>query len=105
MCRNCRRVIEPGFKYCPHCGRRQHPGSAWYYHHVWILLLSFNVLGPLVLPLVWRSPQMSRTGKAAAAVAILLYTALGVYAVWLMGEMYWRYFNELGGMMRQIHPR
>ena len=105
LCRKCRRVIASAHKFCPHCGQRQDLGSAWYYHPVWILLLAFLALGPLAIPLVWRSRQMSVTGKIVMTVAILLYTVYCGYFAWKMGAIYWKFSTDLGNAMREIHPR
>jgi hypothetical protein len=51
------------------------PKSRWYYT-VWAVLFSlFFVLGPLGLPLLWKSPHFSRTAK-------LLLTGLVLAVTW-----------------------
>ena len=50
--------------------------TAWY-HRPWaVLLLLFLVLGPLGLPLLWRSPSFSRGWKIVLTVVMIVYTAL-----------------------------
>ena len=105
MCRKCGRVIDSNHKFCPHCGQRQDLGSAWYYHPVWILVLAFCVLGPLAIPLVWRSQRMSLAAKAMATVAILLYTVYCVYAAWQVVRLELQFSGDLGNVMRELHPR
>jgi hypothetical protein len=105
LCGKCGRVTDITHKFCPHCGQRRDSGSAWYYHPLWILLLAFTVLGPLALPLVWRSKQMTTAAKTLATVVILLYSAYAVYLAWQVGAMYWKFSSELGDMMRELHPR
>jgi len=50
--------------------------TAWY-HRPWaVLVLLFLVLGPLGLPLLWRSPRFSRGWKIVLTVVMIVYTAL-----------------------------
>ncbi len=105
MCVKCRRVIDGTFKYCPHCGQRQDAGSAWYYHPVLILLLAFCVLGPFALPLLWRSPRMSTTGKAISTAAILAYTAYCFYLGWKIVAMELKFSTEFTDILRHNHLR
>jgi hypothetical protein len=105
MCRNCRRVLQPDFKFCPHCGSRQDQGSAWYYHPAFILFLALTVAGPLVLPLVWRSQRMKMAGKVLMSAVIILYTVYAVYLAYKVLALELSFSSELGDMMRQIHTR
>lgn len=105
MCRSCRRVIEPDFKYCPHCGQRQDLGSAWYYHPAFILFLALTVAGPLVLPLIWRSQRMKVTGKVIMSAVIVLYTVYAVYVAYRLVALELSFSSELGDVMREIHHR
>jgi hypothetical protein len=50
--------------------------TAWYYRPWGVLVLLFLVLGPLGLPLLWRSPSFSRAGKIVLTVVMVVYTAL-----------------------------
>lgn len=86
-CRACDRVIDEGDTYCRHCGRRQDQSAAWYYQPLWILVLALLAIGPLALPLVWRSPRMSRTEKTAFTTAILLYTAMLAWGLYRAAEL------------------
>ena len=104
-CRKCSRAIEAADKFCPHCGHRQDPGDAWYYHPVWILVLAFIVLGPLALFLVWKSPKMGRTWKILMATLILVYTGYFGYLFYQLMSIELRQLNELGSMMRQLESR
>lgn len=57
--------------------RTSKPEVARWHNRPWvILLLLFVVLGPLALPLLWRSPRFSRPMKVALTVLTLAYTAL-----------------------------
>src|SRR5436309_5300023 len=50
------------------------PESRWFYS-VWAVLLAlFVVLGPLGLPLLWRSPRFSRGTKVLLTALTVVYT-------------------------------
>jgi len=64
----------------------------WYHRPVVIVLLAVFVLGPLALPLVWRTPAWGPLGRWIATLLILAYTVLLGWLVWLdvqmvLGEM------------------
>ena len=52
------------------------PRPRWYYRPWWVLLMLFVVLGPLGLPLLWKSPRFSRWSKIALTTAVAAYTIL-----------------------------
>src|SRR3989442_4807454 len=52
------------------------PRPRWYYRPWWVLLMLFVVLGPLGLPLLWKSPRFSRWSKIALTAAVAAYTIL-----------------------------
>lgn len=50
--------------------------TSWYYRPWAVVVLLFLVLGPLGLPLLWKSPSFSRSWKIVLTVAMVVYTAL-----------------------------
>ena len=70
-------------------GEAQAPAEAipWYYKPVAIALLTIFVLGPLALPLVWRTPAFSPRGKSIATLLILGYTVLLCWEVWVTVQL------------------
>lgn len=56
---------------------------AWYYTPAGITLLTLFVLGPLALPLVWRSPAISPRGRRIGTALVLAYTIALVWQVWV----------------------
>jgi len=54
---------------------------SWYYRPWAVLVLLFLVLGPLGLPLLWKSPSFTRGWKIFLTVAMAVYTALLVESV------------------------
>jgi hypothetical protein len=59
----------------------------WYHRPVGIVLLAFLVLGPLALPLVWRTPAWGPVGRWVATLLIVAYTVLLSWLVWLDVQM------------------
>jgi len=55
--------------------------TTWYYRPWAVVVLLFLVLGPLGLPLLWKSPSFTRGWKIVLTVALVVYTALLVESV------------------------
>ena len=55
----------------------------WYYKPVGIVVLTLFVLGPLSVPLVWRSPAISPRGRWIGTALIVGYTVALVWQVWV----------------------
>jgi len=74
VCCYCRAPVSDEDRFCRRCGKNL-IGFPWYYQHWGIILLTLLALGPLSLPLVWRSPVLSRTSKwvYTAAIAVLTW--------------------------------
>lgn len=98
-CRKCRQSIGATDAYCKHCGTRQNVADPFYYHPVWILVLSFTVLGPFALGLVWRSQRMNSTTKSVVAAVIIAYTVVTFYAAYGLIALIYREFSMLNQIM------
>jgi hypothetical protein len=101
-CHACGEEIDASDRYCRHCARPQQPRvAAWYHRPLWILVLALTVLGPFALPLVCRSPLLSRRAKWLLSAAILIVTVVAAYGCWRAGlamvEAWKRVISELGG--------
>lgn len=51
------------------------PRVHWYHRPGWLVVLILFVLGPLAIPLVWRSPVLSRRAKIVLTSVAVAYTA------------------------------
>ena len=60
---------------------------AWYYKPPGIVLLTLFVLGPLSLPLVWRSPVISPRGRWVGTALIVAYTIVLIWQVWVATQL------------------
>jgi hypothetical protein len=56
---------------------------AWYHRPLGIVLLAVFVLGPLAIPLVWRTPAWGPRGRWIATVLLLAYTVVLCWQVWV----------------------
>lgn len=54
----------------------------WYYGIAAVLLALFVFLGPLALPLLWRSPRFNRAWKTALTLAVIIFTVVMVWLTW-----------------------
>ena len=50
--------------------------TPWYYRRWGVLLLLFVVLGPLGLPLLWKSPSFTRAWKIVLTALMVVYTVM-----------------------------
>jgi len=89
-CRNCKAPIDATDNYCRRCGTpTAGPASlssgttaAWWESPWVVLTLLFLVLGPLALPLLWRSRRFNRPWKIALSVIVVGFTVFAVWQVW-----------------------
>lgn len=77
--------------------------SKWYDSQLIILLLLFGVLGPLALPLLFKSSKFSLTQKTILTIIMLGYTG---FLIWLIIQT-WQTFNsslgQLDGLLLQAN--
>jgi hypothetical protein len=107
VCRQCDAVLDVGDCFCRHCGTSTAPAtelveavaasapsrpplvvqpasrrSPWAESVLVVLTMLFVVLGPLALPMLWRSRQFSLLWKVLLTVVVLGVTVLVVWAIW-----------------------
>lgn len=99
-CVSCSSRIEATYRFCPHCGKRQAQGDAWYYHPIWILLLAFVAIGPFALILVWRSRRMQRPVKLVIAALIVIYSVYTGYLLYELTAYEVRLFTDISRAMQ-----
>ena len=73
--------------------------SNWMQSRTAVLLALFVVLGPLAIPMLWRSDRFSTAAKIALTVLVLVLT---VVVVWLIGYVLSVYILE---PIRQLHEQ
>lgn len=105
-CGGCGRVIHSGDAFCRFCGKpraKKKSKTAWYYEPVWILILGFAVIGPLVLPLVIKTPKFSRGVKWGISLVLVAYTVVLVYAGYQIVLLYWKIYTEFNDQLKGIY--
>ena len=71
----------------------------WYYRPWVVLGLLFFVLGPLGLPLVYKSPKFNRTWKILITLAMIVYTWYLFDAVVTLTKVIATSFSELSAVL------
>jgi len=61
----------------------------WYLRPVIVILLLFFVLGPLGLPLLYKSPKFSKTLKAILTIIVIFYTCYLIFATVEVGRLFY----------------
>ena len=100
-CRSCGRAIASEDAYCRHCGKRQSPAGGWLYHPITLVLLAFLFIGPFAIPLVVRSPYLSRTGKIILNISITIYTILLLYVTYVLAVQLVQQSSDIMNLMNQ----
>ena len=116
LCLKCHAVLDATDNYCRHCGeptvivaqsgnaRPRTTGGGYdpasrppsFVESPWVILpLIFLVLGPLALPLLWRSRQFSPLWKNIVTAITLAYTLLLLGSVWFSVQEALKSFGEL----------
>jgi polyferredoxin len=67
----------------------------WYLRPISVVLLLFFVLGPFGLPLLYKSPQFSKTLKIILTIAVIIYTSYLIFASLEIGRELYRRMGEL----------
>jgi hypothetical protein len=119
VCRHCHAVLDGGDRFCRQCGaattdaivlpgepvaespsrrgqRRPRSESAW-----GVLVMLFLTLGPLALPMLWRSRHFSRSWKIVLTILVGVITALIVAILW---EYIPRFLAEMEELHQALSP-
>ena len=96
VCPQCCAVLDVSDNFCRHCGRPTRESAAghsrqiattarkstWAESRAMVFVMLFVVLGPLALPLLWRSREFSLLWKIVLTVVMVVLTALILYLIW-----------------------
>jgi hypothetical protein len=72
------------------------PQPRWYLRPFVIVLLLFFVLGPFGLPLLFKSPSLSKTWKIILTAAVIVYTVYLVFVSIKIGTGVYEEMKYLG---------
>ena len=67
----------------------------WYLRPLGVLVLLFVVLGPLALPLLYKSPKFNKTLKIILTIAVIIYTSYLIFVSVELGIEVYRRIEEL----------
>jgi hypothetical protein len=74
--------------------------TRWYLRPISVVLLLFFVLGPLGLPLLYKSPKFSKASKIILTIVVIMYTSYLILAsLEIARELYGR-TEELQELLR-----
>lgn len=79
-CQRCKATIDPWDTYCRNCGRRTGK-MAWHHSPLFVVAMLFLVMGPIALPLLWRSPGFSKNWKIVLTALMVAYTVVIFYGL------------------------
>ncbi len=74
----------------------------WFLNPISVVLLLFFIMGPIALPLLYKSPKFSKTMKIILTVAVIFYTAYLIFASLEIGRELYRKMEELRGALDQL---
>jgi hypothetical protein len=94
QCWSCGARLDADDRYCRRCGEGQGDFLSWYYRPLWIVALALTALGPFVLPLIWKTPRLDRTGKWLASAIVIMFT---VYIAWELATVADELATVVGG--------
>ncbi len=96
VCPQCCAVLDASDNFCRHCGQPTRESAAgrsgqiattarksnWAESRAMVFVMLFVVLGPLALPLLWRSREFSLPWKIVLTVVMVALTTLILTLIW-----------------------
>ncbi len=103
VCRRCYKILDAGDNFCRHCGTPANgqgdlpdvigvgrlPGAGvrppgWSESPWTVLPMLFLVLGPLALPMLWRSRHFSLPWKNVLTLLVIALTIFVIWRIWAL---------------------
>jgi hypothetical protein len=80
--------------------RKEDEKIEWYLRPVSVVLLLFFVLGPFGLPLLYKSPKLSKTTKIILTIIIIIYSSYLIFASLEIGKKLYIRMGELQDILK-----
>ena len=74
----------------------------WYLNPIIVVLLLFFVLGPLGLPLLYKSPKFGKTSRLILTIFVIVYTSFLIFASLKIGRELYIRVEEYRNILEQI---
>jgi hypothetical protein len=97
-CGRCSEPMDAVDRFCRHCGGKRGSSTSFHDHPMVILGLLFLVIGPLALPMLWRSASFTRNQKIGISIANLAFIGAIVLAMAAVFRTYMKMILELSGV-------
>ena len=98
LCTRCHEPVDALDRFCRHCGARRGGKNALHQKPLVILCLLFLVIGPLALPLLWRSESFTRNQKLGITLANLAFIGGIALAMLALFRAYMQMILDLTGV-------
>ena len=97
-CARCKEPMDAVDRFCRYCGNKRGSATSLQDRPMVILGLLFLVIGPLALPLLWRSTSFTRNQKIGISIANLAFIGALVLAMAAVFRTYMKMILELSGV-------
>jgi hypothetical protein len=96
-CAGCDEAMDPGDRFCRRCGRKRGK-DAPLHQKPWVVLgMLFFVVGPLALPMLWRSEAFSRNQKVLISVLNLAFIGGLTVGMLMLFSAYMKWISSIAG--------
>ena len=79
--------------------KEENDNVKWYLRPLVVLVLLFVVLGPLALPLLYKSPEFNKTLKIILTITVIIYT---LYLIYVSVELGMEAYRRIMGLQTTI---
>ncbi len=115
VCRRCFAMLDVGDSFCRHCGvptcnpgdsagefaNDRSPAGPSFWENRWVVLaMLFLVLGPMGLPMLWRSGQFTPVWKVLLSVLVSGLTGAVIGMIWYVLQVSLEPLTQLRELQR-----
>jgi len=97
QCAGCDEAMDLTDRFCRHCGLAKGKASPLH-HRPWVVIgMLFFVIGPLALPMLWKSESFSRNQKVVISVANLAFVGGLTLGMLMLFHTYMKWMSSIAG--------